>query len=64
MIQFKDSTNMSNSEIMEYRISLEEEFNKIKEQITILCEQLETLDIEYNKVEEELKTRQNIKQND
>ena len=60
MIDLKDLTNISNSEIISYKSSLEDEFNKIKEQITILCEQLEKIDVEYNKVEEELKNRQNI----
>lgn len=56
----KDFTTLTNSEIFNYKISLENKFNTIKEQITNLCMQLEELDAEYNEVEEELRRRQNI----
>lgn len=51
---------MSNSEIMKYKSSLEDEFDKIKAQITELCGQLEEMDSKYNEIEKELESRQNI----
>lgn len=56
----KDLKSMSNSEIMKYKSSLEDEFDKIKAQITELCGQLEEMDSKYNEIEKELESRQNI----
>ena len=55
----KTLSSLSNSEIINYKSSVEERFEKIKSQISELCNQLEELEEEYNNIETELKLRQN-----
>lgn len=50
--------NMTNSEITETMISLEQDFEKKKEKITKLCMELEKLNEQYKKLSEEIKKRQ------
>ena len=50
--------NMTNSEITETMISLEQDFEKKKEKITKVCMELEKLNEQYKKLSEEIKKRQ------
>lgn len=53
----KDCKTMTNNELKLYKLSLTNEYEAIKSKITKLEEQLDKLDIEYNKVELEEKIR-------
>lgn len=56
---FKDTKYLTNNEIGLYKMELENEYEKTKTDITKLCDYLEKLDREYDKVENELRIRQN-----
>lgn len=56
MIQ-KDCKNLSNNELKLYKLSLENEYEAIKAKIASLEEQLDKLDREYEKAENEEKIR-------
>lgn len=53
----KDCKNMSNNELKLYKLALENEYEAIKSKIVALEEQLDELDREYNKAENEEKIR-------
>ena len=53
----KDCKNMSNNEIKLYKLALENEYEAIKSKIASLEEQLDELDREYIKAENEEKIR-------
>jgi hypothetical protein len=53
----KDCKNMSNNELKLYKLALENEYEAIKSKISALEEQLDELDREYNKAENEEKIR-------
>ena len=55
----KDYKNMSNSELRLAKLSLENEYEAVKAKIVSLEEQLNKLDREYFKIEEEEKIRCN-----
>ena len=48
---------MSNNELKLYKLSLENEYEAIKAKIVALEEQLDRLDVEYDKAEEEERIR-------
>lgn len=48
---------MSNNELKLYKLSLENEYEAIKAKIVALEEQLDRLDVEYGKAEEEERIR-------
>jgi uncharacterized protein involved in exopolysaccharide biosynthesis len=56
MVQ-KDCKNLSNNELKLYKLSLENEYEAIKAKIASLEEQLDKLDREYEKAENEEKIR-------
>lgn len=53
----KDCKNMSNNELKLYKLSLENEYEAIKAKITALEQELDSLDREYVKAENEEKIR-------
>ena len=53
----KDCKNMSNNELKLYKLSLENEYEAVKAKIAALEEQLDALDREYAKAENEEKIR-------
>ena len=56
MVQ-KDCKNLSNNELKLYKLSLENEYEAIKAKIAKLEEELDKLDREYEKAENEEKIR-------
>jgi len=53
----KNIKEMSNSEIRAYQETLRNEYEATKKKIQNLIEELDSMDIEYNKTEEELNKR-------
>ena len=53
----KDCKNMSNNELKLYKLSLENEYEAVKAKIVKLEEELDKLDREYEKAENEEKIR-------
>ena len=53
----KDCKNMSNNELKLYKLALENEYEAVKAKIATLEEQLDALDREYEKAENEEKIR-------
>ena len=53
----KDCKNMSNNELKLYKLSLENEYEAVKAKIATLEEQLDELDREYVKAENEERIR-------
>ena len=53
----KDCKNMSNNELKLYKLSLENEYEAVKAKIAALEQQLDDLDREYAKAENEEKIR-------
>lgn len=49
---------MSNKELNDYKKTLETNFESLKQQITSLCVEVEKINTEYQRIEEELKIRQ------
>lgn len=56
----KDIKTLSNSELSLYKKELENEYDSVKNKILTLCEKLETIDKEYNKINKELSIRQGL----
>lgn len=56
----KDCKNMTNNELKLYKLSLENEYEALKAKIALLEEELDKLDREYIKAENEEKIRMNI----
>ena len=56
MVQ-KDCKNMTNNELKLYKLSLENEYEAVKAKIMALEEELDKLDREYGKAENEEKIR-------
>ena len=54
----KDIKQMSNNELTDYKALLEKNFEDIKKQITNLCKELEKIEENYNKANEEITVRQ------
>lgn len=52
--------DMSNSEIRAYQETLRNEYEVTKHKIKELIDELDSMDIEYNKTEEELNKRKNF----
>lgn len=57
-MEFKDCKNLSNNEIQIYRENLRNEFDVLKYKIKDMCDELEKIDAEYAKAENELRIRQ------
>ena len=55
----KDCKNMSNNELKLYKLSLTNEYEAIKSKILELEKELDKLDLEYRKVENEENKRRN-----
>lgn len=55
----KDCKNMSNNELKLYKLSLTNEYEAIKNKILELEKELDKLDLEYRKVENEENKRRN-----
>lgn len=53
----KDCKTLSNNELKLYKLSLENEYEAVKAKIAALEEELDKLDLEYNKAENEEKIR-------
>lgn len=58
-MEFENYKEMSNAEIKVYQETLKNEYEAIKHQISLLCNKLDEMDVEWNKVEAELSRRQN-----
>lgn len=58
-MDFKDVKQLTNTEISLYKKELENEYETIKTKINKLCDELEQLDKEYVKVENEVGVRKN-----
>ena len=57
-MEFENYKEMSNTEIKVYQETLKNEYEAIKHQISLLCNKLDEMDVEWNKVEAELSRRQ------
>lgn len=57
-MEFENYKEMSNAEIKVYQETLKNEYEAIKHQISLLCNKLDEMDVEWNKVEAELSRRQ------
>ncbi len=53
-------SEMNNSELKEYAIKLENEFNAKKAKIKEMCEELKAIEIAFGKVQTELNIRKTI----
>lgn len=58
-MEFKECKDMRNADIKLYMLSLSNEYEKVKSEITEKLKYLDTLDREYNKAEGELNLRKN-----
>jgi len=56
----KDYSNMSNSEIRLALETLKNEYEAKKSKVVSICKEMEELENEYTKAEQELKIRKNI----
>ncbi len=56
----KNIKDLSNSEIRAYQETLKNEYEATKNKIQSLIDELDAMDIEYNKTEEELNKRKNF----
>lgn len=56
-MEFKDCKTLSNNELKLYKIELENIYEKTKSEIKEKLEFLDTLDVEYNNIESEIKIR-------
>lgn len=52
--------DMSNAEIKTYQETLKNEYEATKKKIQDLIDELDSMDVEYNKTEEELNKRKNF----
>lgn len=59
-MESKDIKNMTNIELKLYQNTLEDEYEVIKKQISDLFEELDKMDIEYNKIENEINKRKSF----
>lgn len=59
-MEIKNCSELSNSEIKEYVMSLENEFEAIKAKIRSLCEELEKIESAYNSAQNEIKLRKTV----
>lgn len=57
-MEFKDIKKLSNTEIGLYKETLKNEFDVLKYKIKELCDEIEKVDAEYKKAENELTIRQ------
>ena len=57
-MEFKNVKDLSNAEIKLYQESLKNMFDVLKNEIKEKCDDLEKIDVEYSKTEQELKIRQ------
>ena len=57
-MEFKDIKKLSNAEIMLYKETLKNEFDVLKYKIKELCDEIEKIDGEYKKAENEITIRQ------
>lgn len=57
-MEFKDVKKLSNSEIAVYKETLKNEFDVLKHKIKDLCDDIQKIDNEYQKAENELTIRQ------
>lgn len=57
-MEFENYKEMSNAEIKVYQETLKNEYEFVKHQISLLCDKLDEMDNEWNKVEAELNRRQ------
>lgn len=60
-MEFENYKEMSNAEIKVYQETLKNEYEAVKHQISLLCNKLDEMDVEWNKVEAELSRRQNTR---
>lgn len=56
----KNCSDLSNSEIKEYILTLENEFEAIKAKIKVLCGELEAIESAYDKAQNEIKMRKTV----
>lgn len=59
-MEIKNCSELSNSEIKEYIMSLENEFEAVKAKIKVLCEELEKIEAAYNSAQNEIKLRKTV----
>jgi len=59
-MEIKNCSELTNSEIKEYVMTLENEFEAIKAKIRLLCEDLEKIESAYNSAQNEIKLRKTI----
>ena len=57
-MEFESYKEMSYAEIKVYQETLKNEYEAVKHQISLLCNKLDEMDVEWNKVEAELSRRQ------
>ena len=60
-MEFKNCKEMTNAELRLYQKALEDEDEVIKAEISGRFKKLDEMDVEYQKVENELNNRRNIK---
>ena len=60
-MEFKNCKEMTNAELRLYQKALEDEYEVIKAEISDRFKKLDEMDVEYQKVENELNNRRNIK---
>ena len=60
-MEFKNCKEMTNAELRLYQKALEDEDEVIKAEISDRFKKLDEMDVEYQKVENELNNRRNIK---
>lgn len=59
-MEIKNCSELSNSEIKEYVMTLENEFEATKAKIRLLCEELEKIESAYNSAQNEIKLRKTV----
>ena len=59
-MEIKNCSELSNSEIKEYVMTLENEFEPTKAKIRLLCEELEKIESAYNSAQNEIKLRKTV----
>lgn len=57
-MNFKDPKNLTNAEMSQYKLELENKYQALQNQINKLCDELDTIDKEYVKVSNEMRIRQ------
>lgn len=58
-MEYKNCKTLRNTDLKLYKVELENEYERVKKEIKDRLETLDKLDIEYNKLENEIKKRGN-----